>query len=170
MAPIAGAAIALATELLPGLIGKVFKSKSAEEISGKVIGLAQEVTGLTGQAALSEAANRNEFRERLLSEFTKIVELETQDIQHARDNHKYHSTTVLAIKSALFMNPLLIILSLGCLVYLVGFTEMDGAALSALSAMIGAFLNQCYQERQQAYNFLVGSSLGSKLKTMFGGK
>ena len=124
MAPLVGAAIGLATELLPGLIGKVFNSKSAEEVSEKVLDIAQEVTGLSGQDALSEAANRAEFKQRLLSEFTRIVEIETRDIQHARDNHRYHNTTVLAIKSALFMNPVLIILSLGCLVYLVGFTEM----------------------------------------------
>lgn len=173
MTPLLAAALPLLAKYAPDLVGSVFKSQDAEYVAKNVISIAEDITGYKGETALEQIEEdnyHNQFKEKLTEKFAEVLELETKDIQHARENNKYHDTTVKAIKTALWMNPILIVAAIAFLGFIVLYTELDSGSLSMLSALIGAFVNQLYQERQQVFNFLVGSSLGSKLKTMFGDK
>lgn len=164
-------AISLAEQFIPSIVKKITGDDDKQVVAEKVIDVAKSVTGFSDpEQALKQAQVSDDFQERLLEEFVDIARIETRDIQNARKNHKYHDTTVLAIKTALWLNPVLIFIGIGLLAYVVLFEHLDSGSLSMLSAMIGGLINQLYQERQQCYSFLVGSSLGSKLKSMFSGK
>lgn len=164
-------AITIAEQFLPSIVKKITGEDDKKAVAEKVISVAKHVTGFSDpEQALKQAQVSDDFKDKLLEEFVEISRIETKDIQDARKNHKYHDTTVTAIKTALWLNPALIFLGIGILAYVVVFESLDSGSLSMLSAMIGGMINQLYQERQQCYSFLVGSSLGSKLKSMFSGR
>lgn len=167
MAPLATLAISLASRYIPELIGVALDSKKAEKVSQHLIGAVGEYTSLPidhpyqVEKAFEQAGSKFflEQREQIL----ELAQLQTKDIQHARKYQNEPVNTHISY-TVMWVNPVLIVLGIFALVYVTTELNLAAGLLATISAVIGGWLNQLYQERQQVMNFHFGSSLGSKLK------
>jgi len=117
--------------------------------------------------ALKAVQNDAEFFRKQRDDVLKVIELELQDIQHARENQADDNVTKHLSYVVMGINPFLIGACVWALIY-VAQSDMDVGLIATLSAMLGGAINNFFQERQQVMNFRFGSSLGSKLKNLTG--
>lgn len=167
MAPLAALAISIASKYIPELIGKALDSKKAEEVSSHLIGAVSEYTGMVvhDTAQLEKAFDKAgpEFFLKQRAQVIELAESRIADVQHARKFKNDEVNTKISY-TVMWVNPFLIVLGIVALIYVTTSLELDGGLLATISAVLGGWLNQLYQERQQVMNFHFGSSLGSKLK------
>ena len=168
MTPLVPIAVSLASKFIPELIGKALDSDTAEQVAGKIIDVAKYATGLTDdKAALDafETASTPKDLAKLRSDVLKLVEMQVDDVQHARDNNEHKELTENVAYAIMYGNLAVIACLIGGFAW-VASSDLAVSAASTLSAIIGGALNQLYQERQQVAGYLYGSSLGSKLKDL----
>lgn len=156
-------AIATASKYIPKIIESKIESPTAKRIAGAIFDAAKEFTGeQDAQEALKKVENSPEFFSVNSDAILKELELQLEDIQHAREHNNDAVTRNLSY-AVMALNPLFIAAG----VY--AFIEVMNADLSkdvsmALSALIGGIISQLLQERQQVMNYRFGSAIGSKLK------
>ena len=168
MAPLVGIALSVASKFLPELAGKIFGGKEAEEVAGKVINMAKVATGIADPEKALEAFKPSPQEvASLRKDILSVIELEVSDVQHARIHGKHEELTEKVAYSIMWGNLVLIGTLIGSFAWILSL-DLDGHIAATLGTLIGAALNQLYQERQQVAGYLFGSSLGSKIKSMTG--
>lgn len=167
MAPLVSLAISAASKFIPELIGSALDSKKAEEVARVVTDAAVQYTGAESQhEALKQVENDQTFWNQQHGKIIKLIEIEVADVQHARE-HVNDGVTKHLSYFVMLSNPVWIGLCIWGLIYL-SEQPISSDMKVALSAVLGGAINNFFQERQQVMNFRFGSSLGSKLKNMFG--
>lgn len=167
MAPLAAVAISIASKYIPELIGAALDSKKASAVTQHVVEAVKTYTGMSVdteqdcELALESAGPAFWLKQR--EQILKLVELELSDVQDAREKTNDILNTKLSLL-VMYVNPVLIVIGISALVYVTLQLELNGGLLATISAVLGGWLNQLYQERQQVMNFHFGSSMGSKLK------
>ena len=157
-------ALGVAAQYLPDLVSKFTGNKS--EVVAKVIDAAKLATGNTdAELALKAYKPSTADLAALRADVLSVITLEVKDIQHAREVHKDDTVTDHLSYQVMYLNPIYICIGIGSIVWLCT-QSLPNGVLATASALIGAGLNQLYQERQQVMNYRFGSSLGEKLKEL----
>lgn len=161
-------AVGIASKYIPELIGSALDSDKAEKVAKVVVAHAKQAFPKDVIPALKEfdelleksPEQANELRVEVLD----LVKLQIQDVQHAREhNTDYKATQKLGWLVMVSSIPQVLV-CLGALSYITTL-NLEASVLAAVSALVGGYLNQLYQERQQVMNYRFGSSLGSKTKS-----
>lgn len=155
---------------IPSLISKAIDdekvSKIAETVTGAAVGYVADKHDLhlSKEDAWNKVKDDETFIKSQESEIFKILEMETQDIQHARE-HTMNEHTMSLARHVLAWSPLYILVCL-CLIVSAPIVFADPVIVAAVTGPAGAALGSFFQERQQVYAYIFGSSIGSKLKGM----
>ncbi|UIS54087.1 putative DNA topoisomerase [Edwardsiella phage vB_EpP_ZHX] len=171
MGPLIPLALGLASKYVPDLFKSAFGSDKAAEVANIVIDTAKAATGcadsqqaLAGYKGVLE--QNPQLQLELMSKVADVLQMQVNDIQHARETLRDDATTSKLAYLIMFGNIPLIGGSIALLVW-VTTSGMTEGTLATVSAIIGGCLNQLYQERQQVMNYRFGSSVGEKLRGLF---
>jgi len=159
-------AVSIASKYIPELIETKLDSKKAAQVADVVIKHAKSAFNEDAVPALKKLdelmEQSPERANELRVEVLELVKLEVQDVQHAREHTDDKATQRLGWLVMWTSIPQIMI-CLGTLSYITTLNLAAGV-LSTISALVGGYVNQLYQERQQVMNYRFGSSLGSKTK------
>ena len=163
------AAISIAARFLPDLIGKVFESDKAEAVAEAITQAAMGKYGEDAETSLAkymiELENNPAARAELSSLVKFTARLAIEDVQDARrqpENGDDKLTYVIIVLSYIGMTAVI-----ACLVYVATLT-LEAGVLAAIAAVLGSAITLMQQQIQQITNFKYGSSVGSKVKDVFG--
>ncbi len=161
------AALALASQFVPGLIKYLNGGDKAAEVASKVIAVAQSVTGMDSPASATEALKADPGK---LLEFQKIMgdlelehdKLRYQDIAGARHrDEEIRKVTGGQNRRADYMVIMDVVGLIACLVVLCIFRSSIPAEAVGLISTIAAAFSLCLRD---AHQFEFGSSRSSQAK------
>lgn len=165
MDPITITALSLAAKYVPDIIG-YFKGDKAGEVAGKVLDIAQTVTGTQTPEAATQALSADPekvlaFQQAVMQDRTELQRLFLADVQNARERdvklaqagrRNYRADVMLSLT---FLG---MVACVGCLLYFK--VDANTAVGGALLMLVGKLLGNW----SSAFDFEFGSSRGSRDK------
>lgn len=171
MAPLLVKALPVIAQLVPDVIGW-FAGDKAEDAAKKVVGIAESITGVKGDDALdavmSDPTVALEFKKAVMQDKYKLDEMFLDNTKDARAMYQKSNDMADKVADRIIRFNLPIGFLLLAINALFTYYMQDHAALiSGLSTLIGAVVHALLKERQDVINFFFGSSMGSKMKSLF---
>ena len=175
MAPLIPLAISLAAEYVPEII-KYFGGSKSADVAGKVLDIAQQVTGLDtpDAAAKAIAADPNlalQFKTAVLSQELELERLaferEKLYVSDVQDARKYRDDRIFWLGIAVLSTFAAVIglVLWGCYQILLGGVPIDPVLFGAICGLVGALVGYQANLATQVITFNFGSSSGSKDKS-----
>lgn len=175
MAPLIPLAISLAAEYVPEII-KYFGGSKSADVAGKVLDIAQQVTGLDNpdDAAKAIALDPNlalQFKQAVLSNELEIRRLAFEEtklyISDVQDARKYRDDKVFWLGIAVLSVFALVI---GLVLYggyeiLRGGVSVEAGMFAAITGFVGTLVGYVAANAQSVTSYYFGSSSGSKDKS-----
>jgi|GEM_PF-5702606 len=173
MSPLLIKALPLVAEFVPDVIGW-FAGDKAEDAARDVVGIAESITGKKGEDALDAIATDPnvalEFKRAVMADKHRKDEMALDNTKDAR--LMYQSSNKMADTVAQRIIDWNLPIGFFLLVLNAAFTyymSEHAALIAGISTLIGAVVHALLKERQDVINFFFGSSMGSKMKSLFKG-
>ena len=175
MAPLIPLAISLAAEYVPEII-KYFGGSKSADVAGKVLDIAQQVTGLDTPDAAAKAIALDpnlalQFKTAVLSQELELgrlaFEREKLYVGDVQDARKYRDDKVFWLGIAVLSSFAFVVglVLFGCYKVLLGGLPIDPVLFGAICGFVGTLVGYQANNAAQVIGYFFGSSSGSNSKT-----